>query len=153
MVAGDKPAIMRILKATPEFLPSEVVVAEELVDIYLNDPGPGSGYYIFVADVDGEVAGYTCYGPTPLTLGTWDIYWLAVAREYHRQGIGKKLTERAEKEIKRAEGRLILIETSSLSGYEKARRFYDSMGYTIISQIPDYYSVGDDQVLYLKKLK
>ena len=35
MTAADKPALMKILKNTPEFKPYEVTVAEELVDYYL----------------------------------------------------------------------------------------------------------------------
>ncbi|MDH4270047.1 MAG: GNAT family N-acetyltransferase, partial [Dehalococcoidia bacterium] len=94
----DKPRITEILRATPEFKPFEVAVAEELIDCYLNDPS-GSGYHILVAEVDSTVAGYICYGLTPLTEGTWDIYWEAIAREKQGQGIGSALMKSAEKEI------------------------------------------------------
>ena len=49
MVKGDKPALMKILRDTPEFKPSEVVVAEEVIDSYLYDPGR-SGYHTLVAE-------------------------------------------------------------------------------------------------------
>ena len=113
---------MEILHHTPEFKPAEVVVAGELIDYYLEDPLQ-SDYYILVA-VDSTVVGYICYGPTPLTEGTWDIYWVAVAREKQGQGIGGMLTKSAEKEIDKAKGRLVVIETSSIPEYEKTRRFH-----------------------------
>ena len=129
-----------------------MVVAEELIDCYLEDPS-GSGYHILVAEVDSTVAGYICYGPTPLTEGTWDIYWMAVAREKQRQGIGSILIKSAEKEIARAKGRLAIIETSSTPGYEKTRRFHINQGYEVICRIPDFYAPGDDKLILQKRLK
>ena len=61
----DKHHVMHILKNTPEFLPPEVIVAEELIDAFLEEER-SSGYHIYVAELDGEIAGYVCYGDTPL---------------------------------------------------------------------------------------
>ena len=152
MSPEDKTRVTEILRGTPEFKPFEVVVAEELIDCYLNDPS-GSGYHILVAEVDSTVAGYICYGPTPLTEGTWDIYWMAVARERQDQGIGSALIKSAEKEIARAKGRLAIIETSSTPGYEKTRRFHINQGYEVICRIPDFYAPGDDKLILQKRLK
>ena len=58
LTTRDKPAIMAILKATPEFKPSEVVVAEELIDSYLQDSYQ-SGYHVLVAEA--ERAGVRLY--------------------------------------------------------------------------------------------
>ena len=142
---------MRILYNTPEFKPSEVAVAEEVIDSHLKDP-LGSGYHILVAENDSTVAGYICYGPTPLTEGTWDIYWEAVAQEKRGQGIGSMLMESAEREIVRAKGRLAIIETSSTPAYEKTRRFHISRGYEIVARIPDFYAPGDDKLILQKRL-
>ena len=152
MSGEDRPRIAKILRDTPEFKPSEVAVAEELIDCYLDDPS-GSGYHILVAEVDSTVEGYICYGPTPLTEGTWDIYWVAVSREKQGQGIGSALMRSAEKEILKAEGRLSIIETSSTPAYEKTRNFHLSHGYEIIARIPDFYVPGDDKLIMQKRLR
>jgi ribosomal protein S18 acetylase RimI-like enzyme len=128
-----------------------VTVAEELIDCYLEDP-LDSGYHILVAQVDSTVAGYICYGPTPLTEGTWDIYWVAVAQEKQGQGIGGTLMKSAEKEIVKANGRLSIIETSSTPAYEKTRHFHLSQGYQIIARIPDFYAPRDDKLILQKRL-
>jgi ribosomal protein S18 acetylase RimI-like enzyme len=151
MSREDRPLITKILRATPEFKPSEVEVAEELIDSYLDDPS-GSGYHILVAHIDSTVTGYICYGPTPLTDGTWDIYWLAVAREKQGQGIGSALMKSAEKDIMGANGRLSIIETSSTPAYEKTRDFHLSQGYETIARIPDFYALGDDKLILRKCL-
>ena len=151
MTYDDKPIIMRILRATPEFKPSEVVVAEEVIDSYLHTP-TGSDYHILVAEVDLTVVGYICYGPTPLTEGTWDIYWMAVDPDRQGRGIGSALMAFAEGKIKETHGRLVLIETSSTPKYEKTRRFHQSQGYEVISRIPNFYAPGDDKIIFQKQL-
>jgi len=151
MAKRDKPALVEILRDTPEFKPSEVVVAEEVIDSYLHDP-QGSGYNILVAEADSTVVGYVGYGPTPLTEGTWDIYWMAVRPKRQGQGIGSALIAFAEEQIKKAQGRLAVIETSSRPEYEKTRRFHLSHGYEIIASLPDFYAPGDDKLILQKRL-
>jgi ribosomal protein S18 acetylase RimI-like enzyme len=152
MLRKDKPALMQILRNTPEFKATEVVVAEEVIDSYLNDPA-NSGYSIQLAEEGTAIMGYICYGPTPLTDGTWDLYWEAVDREKQGQGIGDALIKAAERATRKAKGRIAVIETSSTPAYEKTRRFYLSHGYKIVARIPDFYSPGDDKVILQKRLK
>jgi GNAT superfamily N-acetyltransferase len=150
MTKKDKRVIMAMLKITPEFQPEEVVVAEEVIDSYLGDP-VRSGYYVAVSESGNAVTGYICWGPTPLTSGTWDIYWMAVVPEQQGNGIGGLLMDYAEGEIRKESGRLAIIETSGTPGYEKTRRFHLNKGYEIICRIPDFYSPGDDKVIMQKK--
>ena len=39
-----------------------------------------------VAEQEGEVTGYVLFGPTPLTEGNFDIYWIATDPRLHGQG-------------------------------------------------------------------
>lgn len=151
MVGDDRTEIVKILHATPEFTPSEVEVATELIDLYLQH-GTDSDYHILVAEADSKPVGYICYGPTPLTEGTWDIYWIAVAADRQNIGIGRKLLTAAEVKIKKMDGRLILIETSSKNEYEKTRSFYRSCSYEQVTRVPDFYAPGDDRLVFQKRL-
>jgi len=151
MSRRDKPALMQILKHTPEFRPDEVVVAEEVIEGYLRDR-EGTGYHALVAEDGSEIAGYICYGQTPCTTGTWDIYWIAVSGAQRGKGIGGALTKAAEEEIRQLQGRLILIETSSQPMYENTRRFYLGQKYEQVARIPDFYSEGDDLFIMQKRL-
>jgi len=150
MAAGDKPALMKILRHTPEFKPFEVAVAEEVIDSYLNNPA--AGYFTLVAEDAGEIAGYVCYGETPCTMGTWDIYWIAVDRARRGLGIGKMLSEQAEESIRKSGGRLAVIETSSTPLYENTRGFYLARGYETVARIPDFYAPGDDKLILVKRI-
>ncbi|MDD4859610.1 MAG: GNAT family N-acetyltransferase [Dehalococcoidales bacterium] len=152
MTKQDKKPVMHILKNTPEFLDFEVDIAEELIDANLKDP-VGSGYVVQVAEIDGKVVGYINYGSTPVTQGTWDIYWMAVAADHQGQGIGKALIRFVEKDIAKAQGRLIVIETAGKAQYEKTRRFHFSLGYEEVARVPEYYAPGDDKLILCKRLK
>ena len=151
MAGGDKAAITQILQSTSEFTSAEVKVALELIDLYLKY-GISSDYHLLVAEVDSMATGYICFGPTPMTEGTWDIYWMAVSPAEQAKGIGKALLTAAEEDIKGKKGRLIIIETSSKPGYEKTRRFHQARGYELLCRIADFYSPGDDKLIYQKRL-
>jgi len=84
MTDKDKPAVIQMLRDIPEFKSAEIDVAEEVINSYLADP-IRSGYHIFVAEASSSIAGYICYGPTPLTEGTWDIYWRHLPSQNTRQ--------------------------------------------------------------------
>jgi ribosomal protein S18 acetylase RimI-like enzyme len=146
----DRAALLDILKNTPEFKYSEVVVAIELIDACLRDKEK-SGYFILVAEDNQEVIGYVCYGPTPLTDGTWDIYWEAVSRNRRGHGVGGTLLKAAEREIRESGGRLALVETSSTPAYVKTRQFYDRHGYDEVARVPDFYKPDDDKLTLQKK--
>ena len=151
MLEKDKPALMAILRNTPEFKPAEVIVAEELIDGYLDDP-VASGYYTLIAEEASKLAGYICYGPTPMTESAWDIYWMAVAGDKQGKGIGGLLLQMAEQKIAEAKGSIIIIETSSIPLYEKTVRFYKGQKYEIITTIADFYAPGDGKIMLLKRL-
>jgi len=129
----------------------EVDVALEVLDAYFTHPGQD---YTAVGAFshDGKLLGYACYGPTPCTLGTWDLYWIAVAPRAQRTGVGTRLLQEVERRLARERARLVLIETSSQPIYEKTRRFYLRHGYPEVARVPDFYSEGDDRVIYAKRI-
>lgn len=151
MQPGDKRSLTAILEGTPEFKPAEIVVAEEVIDCFLKQ-GLASGYRVWVAvEETDSVIGYICFGQTPLTEGTWDIYWIAVADTWRGRGVGRALVAHAEGEIRHGGGRMVLVETSSKPEYHTARMFYGHRGYLPVSVIADFYTPGDSK-LTLQKL-
>ncbi|MCL2281237.1 MAG: GNAT family N-acetyltransferase [Dehalococcoidia bacterium] len=149
MDSRDKPQLMELLWNTSEFTPAEIPVAEEVIDAYLDCPC--QYYTITAAVIKTNVVGYVCFGQTPLTLATWDIYWMAVANNKRGLGIGSTLLKSAEEAISQAGGKLALIETSSNSNYLNTRRFYRKNGYKRISRIVDFYAPGDHLIIFEKR--
>jgi ribosomal protein S18 acetylase RimI-like enzyme len=153
----DRARIHEILIATARFTDVEVRDAMELVDNAQDDPAKGE-YIVHVLEEPAAgpkrmVQGYVCYGPTPLTDGVFDLYWIAVDPKQQGQGIGQLLLRFVENEVRRQRGRMLLIETSSKESYAPTIRFYERSGYEEISRIKDFYRIEDDKVVYCKKLK
>ncbi|MBU2610373.1 MAG: GNAT family N-acetyltransferase, partial [Chloroflexi bacterium] len=93
-----------------------------------------------------------CYGQRPLTQGAYDLYWIAVDKNHHRQGIGEILLDEAEKQVKARGGRLLIAETAGKPAFESTQRFYLRSGYELEARIRDFYSPGDDLVVFTKRL-
>ncbi len=152
LVAGDREAVARIIRDVGNFNPAEIDTALELVDIFLNDPLQPDYHFAVAQDADGEVCGYACWGPTPLTRGTYDLYWIATDPAAQGKGIGGALMQYVEKNVHEEQGRLLVLETSSKESYEKTVGFYRRLGYEEASRIRDFYDVGDDKLIFVKRL-
>ncbi len=79
----DLAAIRSMVESTGVFNAVELDCAVELADERLKE-GPSSGYYFVFAELDGRVVGYACYGPIALTVGSYDLYWIAVDKSVHQ---------------------------------------------------------------------
>lgn len=144
--AADRPSIEAITRGSGVFRDEEVLVGMEVFDAALaGDPS----YTVLVAEEDRVVAGWICWGPTPCTVGTWDMYWLAVDPARHGSGLGTQLVAEMERRLA-GHARLIVVETAGRSDYAGTCAFYEARGYRRAATIPDFYAPGDDQVVYVK---
>jgi len=150
MAPSDKPVVMDLIKATDMFTPGEIEVAEELIDDYLLRPDQKDYRAVVVETRDGGVGGYMTWGPTPLAEGAYDLYWMAVSPSEQGKGRGKALLRWLEDEVRKRDGRMIVIETSSQPKYHGTRQFYIDLDYKEVARVPDFYRAGDDRVIYAK---
>lgn len=150
--AGERVDIERIVRSTGNFNDVEVGVALELFDDWTRN-GEESGYIFSVVEEEGAIRGYACWGPTPMTIGTYDLYWIAVEKSAQGRGFGRALLESAEADVRTRKGRLLLIETSSQESYGGTRHFYDRAGYRLAANIPDFYRPGDDKLIFVKEVR
>jgi ribosomal protein S18 acetylase RimI-like enzyme len=165
--------LAEILAATGRFSDEEMNVALELFDETFGegrgergegpDPPmtalpsplspPASDYeFLGAFDEDDTLVGYTCYGPTPGTDGTFDLYWIAVHPAAQGAGEGTRLLAEVERRLLERGGRLLIAETSSRGAYEPTRRFYHARGYREVARVAAYYAPADDRVIYAKRL-
>ncbi len=147
----DVAAVRELVTSTGLFRPDEIRIAEELVEERLR-VGLASGYHFIFAEQGSRVVGYSCYGPVPLTLNSFDLYWIAVRKDLQSSGIGKRLLVQSEAAIAGLGGRRVYIETSSREPYEHTRRFYEHNGYQTEATLREFYSPGDHKVIYVKAL-
>jgi ribosomal protein S18 acetylase RimI-like enzyme len=125
-------------------------VALELVDGALAEPG--GEYRVLIAERDGRLSGYVCYGPTPMAEGTWDLYWIVTHPDARGSGVARALVGCMEDEVRGLGARLVRVETSRQDGYGAARAFYQRLHYPVVAELPDFYKPGDDLLVMLKRL-
>ncbi len=129
-------------------------VALSLIDESFAKPDDPDPYRFVVAEAAAErrVVGYVCFGTTPLTTGTYDLYWIAVDPTFQGGGVGSLLVDAVLDAMRAAGGRLLLIETSSRAEYARTREFYDRAGMTLEARVRDFYSPGDDRLIYARRV-
>lgn len=123
-------------------------MALELVDAPAEE-----GYRFVVAESAGAVQGYACFGATPMTEGTFDLYWIAVDPAAQGRGIGRMLLRSVEDTLRAERGRLLLVETASKPSYAPTRAFYEKSGCELVARVPDFYAAGDDKLVFARKLR
>jgi len=148
----DLPAVASLVSSIENFNKAEVDCALELINIYLQDDNQTDYRVVVVEDSSAAVRGYACWGPVPLTRGTYDLYWIATHLESRGRGFGQALLSYVEDEVKSEKGRLLVVETSGKGSYRSTVEFYQRLGYEEASRIEHFYDVGDDRLILVKKL-
>jgi ribosomal protein S18 acetylase RimI-like enzyme len=143
--------VREIVSSSGFFSEAEIEVAVELVQERLNK-GVESGYYFLFAEQNQKVAGYSCFGPIPCTVESYDIYWIAVQQKLRRSGLGVEILKNVEERIREMGGKRIYVETSSRQQYRPTRSFYSRCGYRREATLENFYSSGDHKVIYLRVL-
>ena len=142
---------LKTAAATGAFTADELDVLEDvLLEWSLH---PGRDYILLTEWIDGDIAGFLIYGPTPMTRFAYDLYWIAVAPDHQKKGIGGNLEKKmCSALLEQSDSAVIRVETAGRDDYLGQRYFYLARHYGECGRIPDFYSEGDDLVLYFKKL-
>lgn len=112
-----------------------------------------AGQRMRLCDEDAAARGVVYYQPKPAADGVWDLTMIAVARRQQGRGVGTELMRHVEAELREEGVRLLLVETSSTPAFTATRDFYAGLGYREAARVPDYWSDGDDLVLFTKDLR
>ena len=147
--AGDRAGLEAALRSDQTFTEEEIAVALELIDAAL---AGGTDYVLRVAEEQGGVAGYVCYGPTPMTTGTWDLYWVVVDHGARGRGVAGALLRAMEADLRARRATAIRVETSETEGYGAARALYARHEYPEAARFADFYRPGDALIVYYKRL-
>ncbi|MFO0982718.1 MAG: GNAT family N-acetyltransferase [Planctomycetota bacterium] len=145
-----------MLRDSDAFNEDEVRVALEVLDVYLGsgkEAGLGGDYPHLVARERGAAVGYVCIGKTPMTLCTFHLYWICVARSVQRSGLGRALMQAAEEFARERGGERVVVETAGKASYQGTRQFYRDLGYAEAACIADYYAPGDALHVFVKRLR
>ena len=119
-------------------------VSEEKTLQTLHDPE----YRVYIAHQNNKPCGVIIIHPRGVA-GSPYIKTIAVSNEYRSQGIGASLMNFAETSF-RDTSRYIFLCVSSFN--DKARLFYQRLGYTMVGELKDYIIDGASEILMSKRL-
>jgi GNAT superfamily N-acetyltransferase len=147
LASSDRTRVAEILRSTENFRAEEIDVALELFD----ESRVGSDYE-FIGAFAGPLVGFACYGPTPATDRTFDLYWIGVDRAAQGTGCGTLLLSEVERRLEALHARMLVVETSSRSDYTATRGFYLRRGYVEAARVREFYAPHDDRIILTKRL-
>ncbi|HRD07280.1 MAG TPA: GNAT family N-acetyltransferase [Saprospiraceae bacterium] len=131
-----------------ELFPSEYL--EEMMTDYFNNPDTEEIWYTYEENGLPVAIGYCI--PEKLTVGTYNLLALGVKKDFQGKGIAAEMMRHIEQLLTNKDGRILIIETSSHQAQDAARRFYTKMGYAQEAVIRDFWSEGEDKIVFWKKL-
>jgi ribosomal protein S18 acetylase RimI-like enzyme len=143
----DEAGLSALVRSVGEFSPDEVEVALELIESAL---AKTDDYRVLVALEHDRITGYACFGPTPMTKGAFDLYWIASAKGARGSGVGRALIDAVIESLRACGGRLLRVETSSRTEYLATRRFYERAAFKLAATLTAFYDVDDDLMIYVR---
>jgi ribosomal protein S18 acetylase RimI-like enzyme len=152
MAQADRATIADLVVSAGNFNQAEIDCALELVDIFLTDDTQTDYRIVVAQDRGSRVHAYACWGPVPMTKGAFDLYWIATHPDTRGRGFGRALMDYVERKALETNGRLLVVETSSKASYAGTVEFYRRLGYSENHRIRDFYDVGDDKIIFVKRL-
>jgi ribosomal protein S18 acetylase RimI-like enzyme len=154
----DRASLAALIQSLSAFSDDERAVALELVDHGLAHPSSDDYRFILsfsAGEGDGaeELVGYLCYGRTPMTVSTYDLYWIGTSPANARSGVARDLCASMDGEIAREGGGLVRVETGSREGHGSAVHFYDAVGFARTATIADFYAPGNDLIIFTRRVR
>ena len=152
IVPADTPALVALSGSSGLFNPDELEAVQGMLDDY-HATKVGNGHQILTCVDGGTLLGIAYFAPKEFADRVWELLMIAVDESCHRQGNGSRLLLAVEDAVRAANGRLLLIETSDKSSFERTRQFYRKHGYAEVAHLPDYFTDGDGKASFLKRLQ
>ena len=145
----DGPAVVDLVVAAGMFSREEAGFLAEGVLEATED-----GTTCVVADAeDGQGLASVCfYRPEEAAERAYDLTMIAVRPDLQGGGLGAALVRAAEDDLRARGQRLLLIRTSGTPQYDRTRAFYRGLGFVEHAPVQDYWTDGDDLVLFSKRL-
>ena len=143
----DIPELKKVVDSG-ELFPSYLL--DDMIADYLNNEASTDIWFTSIDQGKPISIGYCA--PERLTEGTYNLYAIAVHKDYQGKGIGKQMMNYVEHLLREKENRILIVETSGKPEFERTRAFYHKCNYIQQAVIPEFYEEGDDKVVFWKKL-
>jgi len=148
VIKDDINALKEVLNSIDLF-PAEIL--DDMISDYFENPETSDIWFTAIQDKKPIGIGYCA--PEKLTEGTYNLYAIGIRSDIQGKGIGGAMMNYIENELKSQGQRILIVETSGTEDFRLTRKFYENLNYTKEAVIRDFWSEGDDKVIFWKKLK
>jgi ribosomal protein S18 acetylase RimI-like enzyme len=139
---------LKLVIETTSLFPSELL--DGMMDDYFKNSSSEDIW--LTAEVDNKQVAVAYCAPERLTEGTFNLYLIAVHKDFQGRGVGAEIMKHVENLLSAKGQRILIVETSGLPEFELTRKFYDKCDYHREAVIRDFYREGEDKVVFWKKL-
>ncbi len=143
----DIPYLKAVLNSIDLF-PADML--EDMISDFFHNPATEDIWFTVIENDKPISIGYCA--PEKLTEGTFNLYAIGVKSDIQGKGIGTMMMQYLERQLKQKGHRILIVETSGTDELKLTREFYENLDYTKEAVIRDFWSDGDDKVIYWKKL-
>lgn len=147
----DTPALVALACSSELFSVEELPAIQAMLDDY-HATKIHLGHSILTYVEGNLLLGIAYFAPREFADRVWELLMIAVDAQRHREGIGSQLLLAVEDAVRKVNGRMLLIETSDQTTFERTRRFYRKHNYEDVARIPDYFSDGEGKVSFIKRM-
>jgi GNAT superfamily N-acetyltransferase len=130
---SDKANVISLAQRSGLFNDEGIALIRERLEHYFqgNDD-------LWFASEEETFSGALYCAPEVMTDGTWNVLMLIVSQDTRGQGHGRALMSHVETALKELGARLMIVETSSVDGFERARAFYPRCGYAEEARVKNF---------------
>lgn len=143
----DLPALRNVLDGTGLF-PSDLL--PDMLGGFLSNKSSEDIW--MTCEKDGAAIGFCYAAPEALTEGTWNMLAIAVLPTEQGCGAGGAIVAALEDRLRSDGHRIVIADTSGTEEFAQTRAFYQKNGYALEARIRDFWSVGDDKIVFWKAL-
>lgn len=152
VMKSDHEVITNLIQEIDLFTTDEKEVVFELLDIYMFNELQKDYQFFATLEDDQSFSSFICFGPTPMSSNTYDLYWIGTHPNHRRKGLAAKLIDFMKAYMLEQQAKIIRVETSSQELYGGTVSFYDSLNFNEEARIRDFYKDGDDLIIYTARL-
>lgn len=153
LISSDESLMQTLLHDIELFTQEEIDVVNELLGVYLHQADQKDYHFFGHENEQGALVSFICFGPTPMTENTFDLYWIGTHPQMRGKGLAVKLIDHMKQAMIKAKAKLIRVETSSKELYASTQAFYDRLNFIEAARIKDFYHDGDDLITYIMKVE
>ena len=146
-IPQDVEAMKEVLD-TIELFPSEYL--DDMISDYFNNEETEDIW--FTATIDNRPVALAYCAPEKFTEGTFNLYAIGVRKDCQDKGIGGKMMDYLENLLREKDHRILIVETSGSPDLALTREFYKKKNYTQEAVLREFWSEGEDKVIFWKKL-